>query len=209
MKPTNPPRFAMWLLQHFGPEANQEALAGDLLEGYRHGRSKAWYWRQVLAAIRWRGHLLRLLWAPCAGWLLSSPRTWRNSGQALSRPLDMAAITVVFLLIGYLPGMLRGRVRAMVAAFVVAGFFLVYWYQPDLADHYWTTAFLLVITLVFYRKPAPAPRFRITLRELLLGDRVAERKRLIAGLEDTMIHERDPKVCEAYERAIATLRDRT
>ena len=42
-------RMAMWLMRHVGPP--NEALAGDLLEEYRQGRSKLWYWWQVLIAI--------------------------------------------------------------------------------------------------------------------------------------------------------------
>ena len=44
-----PPRLATWLLGHLN--GTNEALAGDLLEEYRHGRSAAWYWRQVMKAI--------------------------------------------------------------------------------------------------------------------------------------------------------------
>jgi len=43
------PRAAAALLDLLGPQ--HEALAGDLLEGYRSGRSKAWYWREALTAI--------------------------------------------------------------------------------------------------------------------------------------------------------------
>ena len=32
-------------------DEHREALAGDLLEDFRYGRTVAWYWRQVLAAI--------------------------------------------------------------------------------------------------------------------------------------------------------------
>ncbi len=61
MNSANPPRLAAWVLQHFGPEFNNEALAGDLWEAFTQGRSKAWYWRQVLAAVRWRRLLYALL----------------------------------------------------------------------------------------------------------------------------------------------------
>jgi len=42
MNSTKPPRLAAWILQHFGPELNQEALAGDLNEAMAQGRSSGW-----------------------------------------------------------------------------------------------------------------------------------------------------------------------
>jgi hypothetical protein len=38
-------------LEHVRFSNTDEALAGDLLEDFRHGRSVSWYWRQVFAAI--------------------------------------------------------------------------------------------------------------------------------------------------------------
>ena len=51
MRPSRPPVVATWLLVHFlsGPE--QEHIVGDLVEAYRSGRSRIWYWKEVLAAI--------------------------------------------------------------------------------------------------------------------------------------------------------------
>lgn len=46
-----PPRLATWLLQHCRSGYRCEALAGDLIEEFHTGRSRAWYWRQVLLAI--------------------------------------------------------------------------------------------------------------------------------------------------------------
>jgi signal peptidase I len=46
-----PPALATWLLQHCGVGYRGECLAGDLIEEYHAGRSRAWYWRQVLLAI--------------------------------------------------------------------------------------------------------------------------------------------------------------
>ena len=42
-------RTATWLMRHVGPPS--EALAGDLLEEYRQGRSVGWYWMQVIEAV--------------------------------------------------------------------------------------------------------------------------------------------------------------
>jgi hypothetical protein len=46
-----PPALANWLLDRFGTTRQNAALAGDLLEEFRNGRSAAWYWRQSLRAI--------------------------------------------------------------------------------------------------------------------------------------------------------------
>ena len=51
MKSSKPPAVAEWLLEHLVLRSNNEALAGDLLEEFRQGRSAGWYWRQVLIAI--------------------------------------------------------------------------------------------------------------------------------------------------------------
>lgn len=51
MKWTEPPRVPRWMLDHLMSSASNEALAGDLLEEFRSGRSSSWYWRQVLSAI--------------------------------------------------------------------------------------------------------------------------------------------------------------
>jgi hypothetical protein len=46
-----PPALAHWLLRHFGCSANNETVVGDLDERYRNGRSRRWYWSQVLIAL--------------------------------------------------------------------------------------------------------------------------------------------------------------
>jgi hypothetical protein len=51
MSQIEPPSLAAWLLQHCLPGKDNEALAGDLLEELRAGRSATWYWRQVVSAI--------------------------------------------------------------------------------------------------------------------------------------------------------------
>lgn len=47
-----PPKLALWLLKHGSSGYHREALEGDLFELFQQeGRSRAWYWRQVAAAI--------------------------------------------------------------------------------------------------------------------------------------------------------------
>jgi hypothetical protein len=47
---SNPPRLAIWLLQHLC-SGDSEPLTGDLIERFREGQTRGWFWRQVLAAV--------------------------------------------------------------------------------------------------------------------------------------------------------------
>lgn len=51
MRRAQPPILATWLYERLAAGPAREALAGDLIEQYATGRSRAWYWRQVLSAI--------------------------------------------------------------------------------------------------------------------------------------------------------------
>lgn len=205
MKASNPPRLAVWLLKHFGPEINLEALTGDLHEGFSQGKSKAWYWRQVLAAIPWHTHLRELVIAAGFGWAMTW--FWGNS-QIVSRPLDTAIFTAVFFTMSYLPGMLRGKQRAMLAALIVIFWGWLYRYHSELAHHYSICGFWLVSSLLFYRKkPEPSPH-HLTWREMIMGDPDAERERLIASLNLALLRETDPELRQAYAQSIAALRSR-
>ena len=73
----------MWLLKQWASPYQRESLVGDLLEMYRAGRSRTWYWRQVMAAlILARARALRL-----------APRTAFGTGlMRLVNALLLAAI---------------------------------------------------------------------------------------------------------------------
>jgi len=51
MSSRQPPALAIWLLDGLGYTRQNAALAGDLLEEFRSGRSAGWYWRQALMVI--------------------------------------------------------------------------------------------------------------------------------------------------------------
>jgi hypothetical protein len=51
MRSSEPPALATWWLEHLRFGARNDFLLGDLVEEYGQGRSRAWYWRQVLVAL--------------------------------------------------------------------------------------------------------------------------------------------------------------
>ena len=205
MKSAKPPRLAAWILEHFGPELNQEALAGDLNEAFQQGRSKGWYWRQVLAAVRWPKLLYRLLILVAWSWWMTSPSMSRNSPLA-SRPLDMAIFVVGMLAAGHVPGMLRGRLRALLALLLVVLFCLLFRYRHDIYPHYSTLGLFLTFSLVFHRKAIARSPNHLTIRELVFGDPDAERQRLLEKMHLAMLHETDPQMRQAYAESIAALK---
>lgn len=205
MNSAKPPRLAAWILQEFGPELNQEALAGDLNEAFQQGRSKGWYWRQVLAAVRWSRVIRPLLGSALMGWLLTSP-IWKPVPTFASQSVDMAVITAVYFASLIVPGMMRGRLRALVVLLIAAIFGLLWRYSPDVADHYWIFFWVVASNFVFYReRPARGP-YRLTIRELVFGDPSAERQRLLEKLHLDMLQETDPEVRRAYAESIAALK---
>jgi hypothetical protein len=85
MRFRKPPSFAHWTLTHLMPGEPDEALAGDLHEEFRAGRSSAWYRRQVLSALLIRSShellshriivLFALFWSMLApAWLVAVAR---------------------------------------------------------------------------------------------------------------------------------------
>jgi hypothetical protein len=45
-----PPKLATWLLKRFGEERTTEAILGDLTERFQAGKTRWWYWKQVVIA---------------------------------------------------------------------------------------------------------------------------------------------------------------
>lgn len=68
----NPPKLALTLLKLLAPQ--RDALAGDLIEQVRCGKSTLWLWRQVVAAIvttnvnEWHSDRIGALKAVALGW---------------------------------------------------------------------------------------------------------------------------------------------
>ena len=207
MNSAKPPRLAAWILEHFGPKLNQEVLAGDLNEAMAQGRSSAWYWRQVLAAVRWGALLYVLLCSALVGWLLTSP-IWKPGPTFASQSIDMAVITAIYCASFFIPGMMQGRLRALVVLLIAAIFGLLWRYRPELADHYWMFFWMVASNFVFYRdrSASAAAPYHLSLRELVYGDPDAERQRLMEKLHLAMLQETDPVVRQAYAESIAALK---
>jgi hypothetical protein len=51
MRSSKPPAVATWLLEHLQSGSRKDYITGDLMEAYQLGRSRVWYWKQVLGAI--------------------------------------------------------------------------------------------------------------------------------------------------------------
>ena len=106
MRRIDPPSTPAWMLEHLTPGPRDEALAGDLLEGLRSGRSEGWYWRQALGAcaIAWLNNLrarasllvFALLWSMLApAWIAIVDRAEDRHG-AMSL-LELLASFAVFV----------------------------------------------------------------------------------------------------------------
>jgi hypothetical protein len=79
-----PPKWALWVLEHWGSGYHGESLSGDLFEQYQQGRSPAWYWGQVVAAVLIaRGRFIRTTF-------------WRRARRLLARVVaETAAVLAV------------------------------------------------------------------------------------------------------------------
>lgn len=207
MNPSYPPRLATILLEHFGPESNKEALAGDLLESFRQGRSSAWYWRQVLSAIPWRRHRVCFYLMFLYGWSQASFEASIGSGRWF---LALVSITAFGCLSIYLPRFFSSRQRGWMALLIILGGNVlvllssvqtIYTASPILFRCPWS---VLVLGLLFRRKPTP---FRMSLREILRGDRTKEQQRFIRSLQSSAASETNPELIHTYRLAIQALRD--
>jgi|SRR5579863_1555729 len=49
--PGTSPRPAIWCLRHACPNGDNDALTGDLIERFREGQTRRWFWRQVFIAL--------------------------------------------------------------------------------------------------------------------------------------------------------------
>jgi hypothetical protein len=216
VKSSNPPAIARWLLEHLGPEVNREALAGDLFEEFGQGRSKAWYWRQVLAAIRWQRQIVWFLFLIVGAWLMTAPGINQGSGNRL---VLTGIVVVVFVAVYYFGYMFSLAQRLGLVVLVVLAWALLYWFNlltpvTRYLGQLWTWVPTLLLSFVLYPPSVEYrrrmhPPYTMTYRELLWGDADKERKRLLVLLEHTLSEEADPELRRAYEYSLETLRSKS
>ena len=82
-----PPKFALWLLKQWGSRYHAESMAGDLIEQYREGRSRAWCWGQVTVAVA----IAR------ASFICTLP--WADAGRVLSRLIAETAAVLALAVV--------------------------------------------------------------------------------------------------------------
>jgi hypothetical protein len=124
MKSSQPPAMATWLLEHSRFGNAGEALTGDLLEEFRHGRSATWYWRQVVLALLAgygkdvRAHWVLALRASTAGLAASSVAT--VLGHFVVVTLHKRGIIDVTTLPRFLPWFLTSFLSGAIGGWLVA-----------------------------------------------------------------------------------------
>jgi hypothetical protein len=110
MRSSKPPRVATWLLEHFRSGSGGDYITGDLMEAYQRGRSRAWYWKQVLTAIvvsfyqEIMAHPLLALRAVAIGWAA----TWFSFDYGIRPLAPLLRRFVVFSGYPFGPSMLIG-----------------------------------------------------------------------------------------------------
>jgi hypothetical protein len=133
VKPTDPPALATALLELLIPPRTSAGLIGDLIEEYRNGRSRTWYWQQtimslVLSAFREaREHKLQASSAIVLGYLCGASLcyfTTSAAGTFVGRH-TVVGTYLLFLPLAFVSAAISGWMlsrthsRAMVLVFAV------------------------------------------------------------------------------------------
>ena len=101
------PAIATWFLKLFYSSAEDDSLIGDLLEKYRQGHGRFWYWRQVIAIV-----CLRLYRIARQFSLAAAARSMRHAFKLLLVIAVFSAVLLsdiwIILLVGVLGGGIAG-----------------------------------------------------------------------------------------------------
>ena len=127
MKPTDPPALATALLELIPPRTSA-GLVGDLIEEYRNGRSRTWYWQQTIVALMMsafregREHKLQASSAIVLGYLCGASLCYFTTSAAgkFVGPYTVVGAYLLFLPLGFVSATASGWIvsrshsRAMV-----------------------------------------------------------------------------------------------
>jgi hypothetical protein len=130
VKPTDPPAFATTLLELMIPPRTSAALIGDLIEEYRNGRSRTWYWQQTIMALMMsafrevRKHKLQTSSAIVLGYLCGASLCYVTTSIA-GRFIGGYTAYIVFLPLAFISAATSGWIlsrthsRPMVLVFAI------------------------------------------------------------------------------------------
>jgi hypothetical protein len=119
VKPTDPPALATALLELIPPRTSA-GLIGDLIEEYRNGRSRTWYWQQTIVALMMsafreaREHKLQASGAILLGYLCGASLCYFTTSAAGK---FVGGYTVVGAYLSFLP---LGFVSAAASGWLVS-----------------------------------------------------------------------------------------
>jgi hypothetical protein len=134
VKPTDPPALATALLELLIPPRTAAGLIGDLVEEYRKGRSRTWYWQQTIVAFmisafrEGREHKFQASSAIVLGYLCGASLFYFTTSIA-GRLIGGYTAYVVFLPLGFVSSAASGWIvsrthsRAMVLVWAI--FFII------------------------------------------------------------------------------------
>ena len=133
MKPTDPPSLATKLLESLVPLRTSEALLGDLIEQYQGGRSRTWYWQQVVLALvisagrEVRTSKLQAIRAVIVGYLCGASLCYFTTSAAgkFVGPYTVVGAYLLFLPLAFISAAISGWIlsrthsRPMVLVFAI------------------------------------------------------------------------------------------
>ena len=133
MKPTDPPALATALLESLVPPRTSEALIGDLIEEYQAGRSRTWYWQQVILALvisagrEARTRKLQAIRAVVLGYLCGASLCYFTTSAAgkFVGPYTVVGAYLLFLPLAFISAAISGWIlsrthsRPMVLVFAI------------------------------------------------------------------------------------------
>jgi hypothetical protein len=132
VKPTDPPALATALLELIPPRTSA-GLIGDLIEEYRNGRSRTWYWQQTIVALMMsafregRAHKLQAGSAILLGYLCGASLCYFTTSAAgkFVGPYTVVGAYLLFLPLAFISAAISGWMlsrthsRPMVLVFAV------------------------------------------------------------------------------------------